>query len=110
MTGVGRHHDDLVLWTKLHRSHLDLLPNVDGPDHFKRFLSLAADPDLIVKAVTDEDVGFGLGVLGGQKVSDLSCVLGEGLHLGTIGSVVESQVALSVADEHSLFEIVEVKG
>ena len=49
-------------------------------------------------------------MLRGQNVSDFACVLGETFHLGPVGSVVESQVALGVSDEHPLLEEIEIKG
>lgn len=71
IAGVSGHHDDPVLGAELEASHFYFFLDIDCPNHFEGFLSLSADSDFIVKTIADEDVHFGLGVLGSNEVSYL---------------------------------------
>lgn len=64
ITGIGGYHDNSILRTKFHASDLNLFPDVYSSNNLKRLLSLSTNSNLIVKTIGDEDICFGLGVLG----------------------------------------------
>ena len=106
---IGGHDDQLRKGAILHGSDLDVLLQVYGPNHLERLLGLPAYANLVIQGATDEHIDPRLYVLGGNDVRDLTAVPGQGLHLGAVGRVVESDVALAVTDDHSLLQEVEVE-
>lgn len=106
---IGGHHDDPIEGTELKASHLNVFLDVDGSDDLKGLLCLSAYPHFVVQAIADEDIDFGFGVLSGDQVGYFSGMLGQVLHFGPIGSVVEGDIAFGVSDDHPFPEEIKVE-